>query len=90
MCKYVQKHGKKYTAKAAIDLTMLCMRTTSNYGDKHLEHERNWYDYEEETVEPVPPKERSFGLKIKQRLFHTLDYSMLDADIEIDPSIDRR
>ncbi len=86
----MQKVGKKYTAKAAIDSTMLSMRTTTNYGDKHLEQVHNWYDYEEESVEPVPIKERMLGLKIKPRLYDTIDYSMLDVDYDLDSQFDRR
>ncbi len=66
------------------------MRTTTNYGDKHLEQVHNWYDYEEESVEPVPIKERMLGLKIKPRLYDTIDYSMLDVDYDLDSQFDRR
>ena len=66
------------------------MRTTANFGDKHLEHVKKWYDYDEETVEPVPVKERMFGLKIKPRFWNTIDYSMLDVDYDLDSQFDRR
>ena len=39
------------------------MRTASEYGDKHIE--KDWYNYEEESVEPLPPLERNVGLKVK-------------------------
>lgn len=44
------------------------MKTMENtafaYGDHHPEID--WYDYEDEIVEPQPPLERYIGIKIKK------------------------
>ena len=50
-----------------------------SYGDQHAE--TDWYDYEEEVVEPVPPLERNVGLKVVKRNMDNFDIEMLDTEL---------
>ena len=58
--KYVKKHGKPYVAKYAIQSSVQTMFSKWDYGDHHIE--KDWYDYEDESMEPKPPKECMLGL----------------------------
>ena len=59
-----QRVGKKFTAKAAINSCMMATMTSDvKYYDHHKE--QFWYNYEEESEEPKPPKERMIGLQTK-------------------------
>mmetsp|Transcript_5071 Transcript_5071/g.6212 ORF Transcript_5071/g.6212 Transcript_5071/m.6212 type:complete len:84 (+) Transcript_5071:57-308(+) len=64
VAKLFKKVGKPYTARAAIES---CVVATQTVGKTYYDHhkEANWYDYEEESVEPKPISERMIGLKIK-------------------------
>ena len=66
--KYYAKVGTKYIAKHTCELALTSMRITGTgggYGDHH--QEADWYNYDDEVIEPVPPLERNVGLKVKKR-----------------------